>query len=113
LSVVGIYGLVSNLVVQRTREIGVRMALGSSLRQAMVEIGKAGIVAVAFGLAGGLVFAILALRVIKSELYGVRTYDPVTLAVVSGILILAALAASFLPTLRIARINPASTLRAE
>jgi ABC-type antimicrobial peptide transport system permease subunit len=113
LSVVGVYGLVSNLVVQRTREIGIRMALGSSLRQAMIEIGKAGIVAVAFGLAGGLAFAMLALRIIKSELYGVRTYDPVTLAAVSGILILAALAASFTPTLRIARINPASTLRAE
>jgi predicted permease len=113
LSVVGVYGLVSNLVVQRTREIGIRMALGSSLRQAMIEIGKAGMLAVAFGLAGGLAFAMLALRIIKSELYGVRTYDPVTLAAVSGILILAALAASFTPTLRIARINPASTLRAE
>jgi ABC-type lipoprotein release transport system permease subunit len=79
----------------------------------MIEIGKAGMLAVAFGLAGGLAFAMLALRIIKSELYGVRTYDPVTLAAVSGILILAALAASFTPTLRIARINPASTLRAE
>ncbi|HEV2990973.1 MAG TPA: ABC transporter permease [Candidatus Angelobacter sp.] len=113
LSVVGIYGLVSNLVVQRTREIGIRMALGSTLRQAMVELGKAGIMAVACGLAAGLVFALLALRIIKSEVYGVRTYDPLTLAVVCSILILAALAASFTPTLRIARINPASTLRAE
>jgi hypothetical protein len=80
--------------VQRTREIGIRMALGSTLQQAMVELGKAGIMAVTCGLAAGLVFALLALRIIKSELYGVRTYDPATLAVVCGILILAALAAS-------------------
>jgi predicted permease len=113
LSVMGVYGLVSNLVVQRTREIGIRIALGSSLRQAMIEIGRAGIVAVAFGLAGGLALAMLALRIIKSELHGVRTYDPVTLGAVCGILILAAVAASFTPTLRIVRINPASTLRAE
>jgi predicted permease len=113
LSLVGVYGLVSNMVVQRTREIGIRMALGSSVRRAMVEIGTSGIVAVGIGLAGGLALSALSVRLIKSELYGVKTYDPLTFAVVLALLVLAATAAAFLPTRRIAGIDPASTLRAE
>ncbi|HLK52742.1 MAG TPA: FtsX-like permease family protein, partial [Candidatus Angelobacter sp.] len=113
LSLVGVYGLVSNMVAQRTREIGIRMALGSSTHQAMLEVGRSGITAVALGLAGGLGLSALSLHLIKSELYGVKTYDPLTFAAVLTLLILAATAATFLPTLRIARIDPASTLRAE
>jgi hypothetical protein len=113
LSLVGVYGLVSNMVVQRTREIGIRMALGSSVRQAMVEVGTSGILAVVLGLAGGLVLSAVSLRLIKSELYGVKIYDPLTFAAVLALLILSAIAATFLPTRKIARIDPASTLRAE
>jgi len=113
LSLVGVYGLVSNMVVQRTREIGLRMALGSSVRQAMVEVGTSGIVAVGSGMIAGLALAVVAVRVIKSELYGVQIYDPATFVAVLLLLILAATAATFLPTRRIAQIDPASTLRAE
>ena len=113
LSLVGIYGLVSNLVVQRTREIGIRMALGSNLRQAMMEVGFAGVVPVVFGLASGLVLSSLTVRVVQSELYGVKTYDPLTFAAVIALLAVAATAAVFLPTRRIAQIDPAATLRAE
>lgn len=113
LSLIGVYGLVSNMVVQRTREIGIRMALGSTIGKAMVEIGTSGITAVAFGLCGGAALAALSVRLIKSELYGITMYDPVTFAAVLGLLVLAALAASFAPTRRIARIDPALTLRAE
>lgn len=113
LSLVGVYGLVSNMVAQRTREIGIRMALGSSVRQAMVEVGISGIAAVGLGMAAGLALATVAVRIIKSELYGVKIYDPVTFVAVLLLLILAATAATFLPTRRIARIDPASTLRAE
>jgi predicted permease len=113
LSLVGVYGLVSNMVAQRTREIGIRMALGSSVRQAMVEVGTSGIAAVGSGMAAGLALAAVAVRTIKSELYGVKIYDPVTFAAVLLLLILAATAATFLPTRRIAHIDPASTLRAE
>jgi putative ABC transport system permease protein len=109
LSLVGIYGLVSNMVVQRTREIGIRMALGSTVGQAMAEIGTSGISAVGVGIAGGLAMAALSLRLIKSQLFGVNPYDPLTLAAVLGILIVAAAAAAFLPTRRIANINPALT----
>ena len=107
------YGLVSNMVVQRTREIGIRMALGSSVRQAMMEVGSSGIVAVSLGLAGGLALSAVSVRLIKSELYGVQTYDPLTFLAVLVLLIIAATAATFLPTRRIAHIDPASTLRAE
>jgi ABC-type antimicrobial peptide transport system permease subunit len=113
LSAVGIYGLVSNLVVQRTREIGIRMALGSSIRQAMIDVGSTGIVAAGCGLIAGLALSFVALRVLRSELYGVRDYDPLTLMAVPVVIAIIAVAASFLPTLRITRIDPAVTLRME
>jgi len=113
LSLVGIYGLVSNMVVQRTREIGIRMALGSTIGRAVVQIGTSGIVSVAFGLGAGLVLAAIAVRAIRSELYGVKTYDPLTFASALVLLTLTAAIAAFAPTRRIARIDPASTLRAE
>jgi len=113
LSLVGVYGLVSNMVAQRTREIGIRMALGSSVQQAMMEVGSSGIAAVLLGLGGGLALSAISVRIIKSELYGVQIYDPLTFVAVLLLLILAATAATFLPTRRIAHIDPASTLRAE
>jgi predicted permease len=113
LSLIGLYGLVSNLVVQRTREIGIRMALGSSVAQAMKEVSRSGILAVAFGLCGGLMLAAFTIRVIRNQLYGIRTYDPLTLVAVCLLLLLAALTASLVPTLRISRIDPATTLRSE
>jgi predicted permease len=113
LSAIGIYALVSNLVEQRRREIGIRMALGSSIEQAMVHIGLSGIVAASGGLALGAVLSIFALRVLKSEVYGIGVYDPVTMVAAPGLLAVIAIAASLLPSLRISRIDPAETLRSE
>jgi predicted permease len=113
LSAIGIYGLVSSLVLQRTREIGIRIALGSSIAEAMLKIGASGIAATACGLAGGFVFSFVAAHVLRSQLYGVRNHDSVTLLAVPAILGAIALVASFLPTLRITRIQPAETLRME
>jgi predicted permease len=113
LSAVGIYGLVSNLIVQRTREIGIRMALGSSIHQAMIDVGSAGIMAAGCGLIAGLALSFVVLRVLRSEIYGVRDYDPLTLMAVLVVIAVIAAAASFLPTLRITRIDPAVTLRME
>jgi len=113
LSAIGVYGLVSNLIVQRTREIGIRMALGSSIRQAMVDVGSAGVVAAGFGLLAGLALSFLVLRVLRSQLYGVKDYDPLTLTIVPVMIAVIAVAASFLPTLRLTRIDPAETLRME
>jgi predicted permease len=113
LSAIGIYGLVSNLVVQRTREIAIRIALGSTFGDAMITVGASGVVATAFGLAAGLAGSLLATQILRSQLYGVRDHDPITLVAVPVILAVVALAASFLPTLRITRIQPAETLRME
>ena len=113
LSAVGIYALVSNLVVQRTREIGIRIALGSTLGGAMRTIASSGLVAAVCGVAAGLVGSAFALQLMKSAIYGVSTYDPVTLVSVPLLLLTIAAAASVLPALRIARIDPAETLRSE
>lgn len=113
LSAVGIYALVSNLVVQRTREIGIRIALGSPLGGAMRHVASSGVLAACGGVAAGLAGSFFVLRLMKSAIYGVSVYDPVTLVSVPLLLVGIAAAASMLPALRIARIDPAETLRAE
>lgn len=113
LSAIGIYGLIASLVVQRRREIGIRMALGANLRDVMMEIGRSGVNATLQGLAAGLFLAFFAVRVLRSFIYGVSTHDTVTLIAVPVILTVVAFAAAFIPTLRIARIEPAETLRSE
>jgi len=83
LSAVGIFALIANIVTQKTREIGIRLALGSSIRKAMIDIGRAGVGASALGLVLGLVLCSGALRAMRSVLYGVEVYDvPTILAVV-------------------------------
>jgi predicted permease len=113
LSSVGIYGLVSNLVNQRTRELGIRMALGCTLQGAMFETSRVGIAATGAGLAAGLLLSSAAVKVLRNQLFGVALYDPLTLCAVSALLGLVAVIAAFLPTFRIARIDPAETLRAQ
>src|SRR5213082_3398933 len=79
LSAIGIYGLIASLVVQRRREIGIRMALGASLRDAVVEIGRSGVYATLQGLVAGIVLSLLAAKVLRSFIYGVSTHDSLTL----------------------------------
>jgi predicted permease len=113
LSAVGIFALVANMVAQRTREIGIRMALGSSIGQAMVQIGRSGAGASVLGLFLGLALCAGALRVMRSVLYGVGVYDMPTILTVVLMLAFVTLIATTVPTLRIARIDPAKTLRDE
>ena len=113
LSAIGVYGLIANLVVQRKREIGIRLALGSSIRAAMLEIGRLGIVATMLGIGVGLAASFLTLRAMKGFIYGVGTYDPATLIVTSLVLAVVAVAATFLPARRISRIDPTTILREE
>ncbi len=113
LSAIGIFSLVANIVTQKTREIGIRIALGSTLRQAMVHIGVPGIRASALGLILGLIASAGALRAMHSVLYGVDVYDPRTILTVILILSSITLVATIVPTLRIASIDPAKTLREE
>ncbi len=113
LSAVGIFALVANIVAQKTREIGIRMALGSTVQQAMVNIGGPGVRASGLGLILGLVLCAGALRAMRSVLYGVGIYDIPTIAGVIVILAAVTVIAGTVPTLRIARIDPAQTLRDE
>jgi predicted permease len=113
LSAVGVFALVANIVAQKTREIGIRIALGSTIRQAMVHIGAPGVRASMLGLLLGLMLCAGALRTMQSVLYGVSVYDMRTILTVVGVLALVTLIASMVPTLRIAGIDPAKTLREE
>ena len=113
LSAVGIHSLVSNLVLQRTREIGIRMAFGSSVRRAIAQISFSGLTAAGIGLVLGLSLSFLALRVLRSQVYGVAVYDPLTLVGTPLLLALTAGLATLIPAARITGIDPAQTLRSE
>jgi predicted permease len=113
LSAVGIFALVASLVTQRTREIGIRLALGSSSRQAMVHTGVPGLRACAAGLVAGLILCAGALRAMQSVIYGVGVYDLPTILTVILTLLLVSVAATLVPVLRITGIDPARTLREE
>ena len=105
--------LVANIVAQKTREIGIRIALGSTIRQAMVHIGAPGVRASALGLILGLILCAGALRAMRSVLYGVGVYDVPTILTVMLVLASVTIIATIVPTLRIANTNPANTLREE
>lgn len=113
LSTVGVFALVASTVTQKTREIGIRIALGSSVRQVMSHVAGAGMSAAGSGLVVGLVLCFGTLRVMRSVLYGVGVYDFPTIAVVVATLALVTFLAASIPVLRIARIDPATTLRDE
>jgi ABC-type antimicrobial peptide transport system permease subunit len=113
LSTVGIFALVANIVAQRSREIGIRIALGSSVRQAMVKVGGPGVRASLAGLIIGLICCAGALRVMRSVLYGVRVYDATTIVIVVATLGIVTLLAAAIPALRVSQIDPAQTLRDE
>jgi macrolide transport system ATP-binding/permease protein len=109
----GIFALVANLVAQCTREIGIRMALGSTVPKAMLHIGRSGLAASLAGVVFGLILSLGLLRVMRGEIYGIGVYDAPTLATVVFTLVFVALLATILPTFKIARIDPANTLREE
>ncbi len=111
--VVGLYGVVAYSVSQRTREIGVRMALGAR-RSSVYRLifGEAGWL-IGAGIAIGLVSSIAAATLIRGLLFGVRAWDVPTLAAVATVLGMSALLASYIPARRAASVNPVDALRAE
>jgi putative ABC transport system permease protein len=113
LSSVGIYGVLSYTVVQRTREIGIRMALGASQAQVMRDVLSHGIRLTTLGLMVGLAGAFVVTRLLSSLLYGVGSTDAITYVVVSLILAMVALIASYLPSRRAMRVDPLVALRYE
>jgi putative ABC transport system permease protein len=113
LAAVGIYGLVSYAVSQRTRELGIRMALGARTGDVLALILRQGMTLVGAGLLGGLAIALGLSRFLKSLLFQVETADPLTFAVVSLMLVLVALFACYVPARRAVRADPLVALRYE
>ena len=113
LSVVGIYGVISYSVAERTREIGIRLALGAAAQSVAAGFLRQGLVLSLIGAASGLLAALALTRIMRPLLYEVSPGDPVTFGAVSVGLVLAAAVASYLPARRAARVDPSEALRAE
>jgi predicted permease len=113
LSVAGIYALLAYLVVQRTRELGLRIALGAQRGQVMRLILRQAVWMLAAGLAIGAALAFFGSRALRSFLYGVDSNDPWTLGAVMALLLVCGLAAAWLPARRASRVDPMEALRAE
>jgi putative ABC transport system permease protein len=113
LAAVGIYGLVSYSVVQRTREIGIRMALGAQARQVMGPVLRQGMQLAGAGIGLGLAGSVVAARLVAKFLFGIEPFDPFTYTLVSALLFLVTLMASFIPSRRALRVDPLTALRSE
>ena len=113
LGVVGLYGVIAYSVSQRTREIGVRIALGAQRRSVYELILKEAVWLVAAGVAAGLVCSIAAATLIRGLLFRVESWDAATLAAVSAVLVISALCASYIPARRAAEVDPMVALRYE
>jgi putative ABC transport system permease protein len=110
---VGVYGVISYVVTQRTHEVGIRMALGAQSADVVHLFIKQGMAMVIFGVALGLIGAFALTRVMRSLLFDVSANDPLTFACVALLLSLVALAACYLPARRASRIDPLASLRRE
>lgn len=113
LTAMGIYGVIAYGVGRRTKEIGVRLALGATPGNVLGMIVRETLVLVAAGAIVGLPLAFVCTRVLKSMLFGVEPQDPVTAVACLSVLLLAGIAAGYLPGRRAARLEPVSALRAE
>jgi predicted permease len=111
LASLGIYGVMSYSVAQRSRDLGVRMALGAARGSVLGLVMRQGMVLVALGIAVGLVGAFALTRLIASQLYAVKPTDPATFAIVAALLAGIALLATFIPALRATRVDPVVALR--
>jgi putative ABC transport system permease protein len=113
LGVVGLYGVIAYIVSLRTRELGVRIALGAQPRAVAMMVTRQGLVLSGVGVAIGLVLVMLVARFLRSFLFEIAPTDPLTLVGATGILVLFALLASWIPARRAARVNPTEALRAD
>ncbi len=113
LACIGLYGIVSYGVVSRTSEIGIRMALGAGRSEILGMVMRESLLLVLAGVAIGILGALAATRIIASQLYGLKPYDPATFAAASVLLSCVALLASYIPARRATKVAPMVALRYE
>ena len=113
LAALGVYGLLASSVAARTRELGVRRALGSSAARIVALVGREALAMSAIGIAVGIAIALAASRVIQAQLFGVTATDPFLIAAVAVLLVVVAAASALAPALRAARVDPVVALKTE
>jgi putative ABC transport system permease protein len=113
LAAVGVYGVLAYSVGQRTREIGVRMALGAQVTDVVGMVMREGMLLVLSGVAIGAAASLLVTRVLTSQLHDVSATDPVTFLLAPAVLLAVALVACYLPARRATRVQAVTALRAE
>jgi ABC-type antimicrobial peptide transport system permease subunit len=113
LAALGLYGVMANAVARRTREIGVRMALGAQARNVLWLVLRETLFLVAIGIAIGLPVALAATRLIKGFLFGLSANDPLTIALAVSLMLAVAALAAYLPARRATKIDPMMVLRQE
>jgi len=113
LSAIGLYGVISYMVARRRNEIGIRMALGAGRREILYMVLGESAILLASGLAAGTVVSLAAANAAASMLFGLKPYDAATILMAVGVLSLVALAASYVPARRAAKLDPMIALRDE
>jgi predicted permease len=113
LAVIGLYGVMAYTVAQRTREVGIRMALGAARGNVIWMVMREVLVLVVIGVTVGVSAALALTRIVQSQLFGLTPHDPLTLALATVVLALVACAAGYIPALRASRLDPAAALRYE
>jgi len=113
LAAIGIYGVMGYVVAQRTREIGIRVALGAESSDILALIVRRGLMLTLIGAGIGLLIALALMRALQSLLFGVSATDPLTFSVIATVLIIVALLASYFPARRATKVDPIVALRNE
>ena len=113
LAVIGLYGVMAYTVAQRTREVGIRMALGAARANVIWMVMREVLLLVAIGVVAGVAFSLVLTRVVQSQLFGLTPHDPLTLVFATVALALVACAAGYIPALRASRLDPMAALRYE